>query len=238
MRCMPIDPTNPRHPSQWTAAAQAVAELLARVAAERGLDFEPPPAPVIDALPGLTHTVEDVAARCRDEQERRWLAAALAALSHHVQVSTLPEPRPSPDPSNTSNLSGPAGRERGAVVTSPLGLLAGRRRDGIPRWVFPGGPLRRARPRSTPRSASSPRRPGLAVAADHEIGRRTHPATRQRLIYIACTPRVGYDTREVPLDELVEVRWLNPHAGATSSGPTCPTRYANTSTVSSPWCPQ
>jgi hypothetical protein len=67
--------------------------MLARVAAERGLDFEPPPAPVLDALPGLTHTVEDVSGRCRDEQERRWLAAALAALSHHVQVSTLPEPR-------------------------------------------------------------------------------------------------------------------------------------------------
>ena len=35
-------------------------------------------------------------------------------------------------------------------------------------------------------------------------------ATRQPLIYIACTPRVGYDTREVALDEFVEVRWLNP----------------------------
>ncbi len=109
MRCMPSDPTNPRRPSEWTAAAQAVAELLARVASERGLDFEPPPAPVLDALPGLTHTVEDVSGRCRDRQERRWLAAALAALSHHVQVSTLPEPLPSPDPSNTSNLSGPPG---------------------------------------------------------------------------------------------------------------------------------
>ena len=109
MRCMPSDPTNPRHPSQWTAAVQVVAELLARVAGERGLDFERPPAPVLAALPGLTHTVEDVAGRCRDEQERRWLAAALAALSHHVQVSTLPEPLPSPDPSNTSNLSGSPG---------------------------------------------------------------------------------------------------------------------------------
>ena len=93
MRCMPVDSTNPRRPSEWTVAAQAVAELLARVAAERGLDFEPPPAPVLDVLPGLTHTVEDVAGRCRDGLERRWLAAALAALSHHVQVSTLPEPR-------------------------------------------------------------------------------------------------------------------------------------------------
>lgn len=93
MRCMPSDSTNPRRASEWTVAAQAVAELLARVAAERRLDFEPPPAPVLDALPGLTHAVEDVAGRCRDAQERRWLAAALAALSHHVQVSTLPEPR-------------------------------------------------------------------------------------------------------------------------------------------------
>jgi hypothetical protein len=71
MRRMPSDPTDPRHPSQWTDTDQAVAELLARVAEERGPDIEPPPAAVIDALPGLTQAMEDVAARCRDEQAPR-----------------------------------------------------------------------------------------------------------------------------------------------------------------------
>ncbi|WP_219420347.1 hypothetical protein [Pseudonocardia nigra] len=54
------------------------------------MDFEPAPDLVIDALPGLTRAVEDVTARCRDDQEQRWLAAALAALAHHVQADALP----------------------------------------------------------------------------------------------------------------------------------------------------
>jgi hypothetical protein len=74
------------------------------VADERGLDFEPAPAPVIAALPRLTLAVEDLAGRCSDVQEQRWLAAALAALSRHVQVSTPPEPLP-PEPSNTPDLA-------------------------------------------------------------------------------------------------------------------------------------
>lgn len=43
------------------------------MAAERGMDFEPASAPMIDALPGLTRLVEGVAARCPHAQERRWL---------------------------------------------------------------------------------------------------------------------------------------------------------------------
>ncbi|WP_219420543.1 hypothetical protein [Pseudonocardia nigra] len=66
-------------------------ELLERVAAERGLDFEPPPEMMVEALPALTQIVERLTDRCRDVQERRWLAAALATLSHHVQASTLRE---------------------------------------------------------------------------------------------------------------------------------------------------
>jgi hypothetical protein len=143
MRCMPVDPTNPRHPSERTSAVEAVAELLTRVAAERRLDFEPPPPPVLDALPGLTHTVEDVAGRCRDGQERRWLAAALAALSHHVQVSTLPEPLPSPDPSDTSNLWGPPGCGGGGrdLAAQAPGLPTPRRETamGVPRGLPRGG---------------------------------------------------------------------------------------------------
>jgi hypothetical protein len=49
---------------------------------------------VLDALPGLIRLVDDRAARCIDAQERRWLAAALAVLSHHVQVGALAELSP------------------------------------------------------------------------------------------------------------------------------------------------
>ncbi|WP_219419955.1 hypothetical protein [Pseudonocardia nigra] len=81
-----VHPTVPESPQP-----PAVVELLKRVAAERGLDFEPAPEVVVEALPALARAVERVAERCRDAQERRWLAAALAALAHHVQAGTLPE---------------------------------------------------------------------------------------------------------------------------------------------------
>jgi hypothetical protein len=63
--------------------------LLGRVNVERGLDFEPVPALVLDVLPNLTATVDGIAQRCHDAQDLRWLAAALAALAHHVQVRSL-----------------------------------------------------------------------------------------------------------------------------------------------------
>ena len=63
--------------------------LLEQVAAERGIDFDPTPTRVAAALPGLVQVVENLAADM-DTRDRRWLAAALAALSHHVQASTLP----------------------------------------------------------------------------------------------------------------------------------------------------
>lgn len=57
----------------------SVAELLDRVAAERGLNFEPTPPAVTAALPELVAGVERVMQRLHDAQEWRWLAAALAA---------------------------------------------------------------------------------------------------------------------------------------------------------------
>ena len=168
---------------------------------------------MIDALPGLTRAVQEVAGRCSDEQERRWLAAALAALSHHVQAGTLPEPLPAPDPSNKPDLlPRPAEATEAvvAIVTSPLGVLAGRRRDGIPRWVFPGGTVEEGETARQAAIRECAEETGLAVAAEHEIGRRTHPVTGQRLTYIACTPTAGHDVRAAAPDELAEVRWLNP----------------------------
>lgn len=67
----------------------SVAELLERVAAERGLNFEPTPPAVTAALPELVAGVERVLQRLGDGQEWRWLAAALAALSHRVQEDAL-----------------------------------------------------------------------------------------------------------------------------------------------------
>jgi hypothetical protein len=170
------DPTTPR----GSAAGQAVAELFARVVIERGLDFEPAPAPVIDALPALTDMVDGLATRCCDAQERRWLAAALAALSHHVQAGALTEPAPRPDSTDGRALAPEPTAAVGAavaVVTSPLGVLAGRRRDGIPRWMFPGGMIEDGETAEQAAVRECLEETGLVVVADHEIGRRTRPVT-------------------------------------------------------------
>lgn len=66
--------------------------LLARLAADRGLDFEPVPGHVAAELPVLRQTVEQIVAGLGESQDQRWLAAALAAWSHHVEVASLGEP--------------------------------------------------------------------------------------------------------------------------------------------------
>jgi hypothetical protein len=66
--------------------------LLARLATDRGLDFEPVPGIVAAELPALGRTVDQIMARLVEPQEQRWFAAALAAWSHHVQAASLTEP--------------------------------------------------------------------------------------------------------------------------------------------------
>ena len=103
---MPDNPHARAHlevaPAESSAPASApvgwhdqAAELLAQVAAQRCLDYEPPPAAVSAALPELVDQVESLAT-AMDGPGRRWLAAALAALSDQVERTTLPEPRDIP----------------------------------------------------------------------------------------------------------------------------------------------
>jgi len=95
-----------------------VAEFWKRVAEERGLDFQPAPPTVEAAIPEVLRAVDKVAADLKDAQERRWLAALLAALSHHVQAATLLDP-PARDGVPV------AGAVAVAVVTSRHGVLVG-----------------------------------------------------------------------------------------------------------------
>lgn len=66
---------------------------------------------------------EDVCGRVADPDGRRWIAAALAALSHQVQLSTLPPPRIPADGPQTvlSAVPSPAGPDRSGHVVSLTG---------------------------------------------------------------------------------------------------------------------
>jgi hypothetical protein len=71
-------------------------DLLLRIAVDRGIAFGPRPAAMDVALPWLAHCVDLLVAQLPQPQPqpRQWLAAALTALAHEVQMSTLADPLP------------------------------------------------------------------------------------------------------------------------------------------------
>jgi hypothetical protein len=84
-------------------------EVLERVGDERGLPRLPAEAreAVLGAAALAAAVAEDACGRVPDRDGRRWIAAALAALAHQVQLSTLPPPRcPKDDPPAPVDPSG------------------------------------------------------------------------------------------------------------------------------------
>jgi 8-oxo-dGTP diphosphatase len=131
-------------------------------------------------------------------QSRYWLAAALAALSHQMQLSTLPDPPPL-----ERRLAVAV-----AVIASPRGVLIVRRRDHVPPWAFPGGKIE---PDETPAEAAVrevAEETGLQVCPGGEIGRRTHPATGRTIIYLACSATGDTDSTVAASRAVAEVRWV------------------------------
>ena len=95
-----------------------------------------------------------------------------------------------------------------AIVTSPLGVLVGKRNDGKPPWGFISGEIE---PGESPADAAIrevKEETGLRVVAGQVIGERDHPATGKHMIYMAATPTHGTDVFVGDEDELAEVRWV------------------------------
>lgn len=97
-----------------------------------------------------------------------------------------------------------------AIVSSPLGVLVTRRRDGKPPVGFVSGEIE---PGESPADAAVrevKEETGLAIKAGRIIGRRIHPATNRALTYMAAWPATA-DTSIAVVDEreLADVRWMS-----------------------------
>lgn len=97
-----------------------------------------------------------------------------------------------------------------AVVTSHLGVLAGRRNDGKPPWTFIAGKVHPGEAIADAAVREVKEETGLEVrAAHHEIGRRVHPKTGRTMIYLSCLPVASTAVFVGDEEELAEVRWLS-----------------------------
>lgn len=120
----------------------------------------------------------------------------------HQQEGDLRMPEPATTPEHQPIAA--------AVVTSHLGVLAGRRNDKVPPWTLIAGEIEPGESATDAAVREVKEETGLEVrAGQHEIGRRVHPATKRTMIYLACVPVEGTDVFVGDEDELAEVRWLN-----------------------------
>jgi 8-oxo-dGTP pyrophosphatase MutT (NUDIX family) len=119
------------------------------------------------------------------------------------------EPRPVTEPAHAATAP-EAQPVVAAIVTSHLGVLAGKRNDGRPPWTFIAGEVEPGESATDAAVREVKEEAGLLVRAGHqEIGRRVHPKTQRTMIYLACTPTHGTDVFVGDEDELAEVRWLS-----------------------------
>lgn len=98
------------------------------------------------------------------------------------------------------------------IVTSPLGVLASRRNDGVPPWGFVSGEIEPGESAVDAAVREMREETGLEIATGREIGRRVHPKTGRTMVYLAARPVSGEDPASVRViddRELAEVRWLS-----------------------------
>jgi 8-oxo-dGTP pyrophosphatase MutT (NUDIX family) len=96
-----------------------------------------------------------------------------------------------------------------AIVTSRLGVLVARRKDGKPPWTFIAGEIE---PGEDPADAAVhevKEETGLRIRSTGVIGRRVHPHTGREIIYLAARPTHGTKAFVGDEEELAEVRWVD-----------------------------
>jgi 8-oxo-dGTP diphosphatase len=97
-----------------------------------------------------------------------------------------------------------------AVIISDGRVLMVRRREreGQLSWQFPAGEVEPGETCEAAAVRETREEVGLTVNADERLGERVHPATKRKMIYVACqvvegTPYVADE------DELAEVDWCD-----------------------------
>ena len=96
-----------------------------------------------------------------------------------------------------------------AIITSPRGVLVGRRRDGRPLWTFIAGEHVDGESLEQTAVREAMEETGLAVRITGPIGERKHPRTHRWMAYFAAEPAAGTDAIVGDEDELAEVRWVS-----------------------------
>jgi 8-oxo-dGTP pyrophosphatase MutT (NUDIX family) len=185
--------------------SRAVSEAIGEAESLKGEDAYQQASWLVDVLGAATTASGRVRARAAREMKdaeglslaqlgaRLGLSRSRAADMLRVTAARKPEPAP----------------VAAAIVTSELGVLAGRRNDQTPPWTFIAG---KVEPGESPADAAVrevKEETGLEVTPGRVLGRRVHPATGRTMIYLAAKPVHGTHVFVGDEAELAEVRWLS-----------------------------
>jgi 8-oxo-dGTP diphosphatase len=158
-----------------------------------------------------TSVLREEAWRIKDEEK-----LSLAPLSKRLGVSRTraaeflhARPDEPPETEEPSTKPEPAPVVV-AIVSSHLGVLIAKRRDGKPPVSFISGEIE---PGESPADAAVrevKEETGLGIKAGRIIGRRIHPATNRALTYMAAWPATAdTDISVVDEEELADVSWMS-----------------------------